>query len=53
MSFPRLRRLVEESGVQNLAQVYTAVKYTRESHHEFSQTVLDYLAAQDFMNNGR
>jgi len=53
MNFPRLRRLVEESGVQNLAQLYTTVKYTRESHHEFSQTVLDYLAAQDFMNNGR
>ena len=51
MSFPRLRQLIEESGVENLAQVYTAVKYTRESHQEFSQTVLDYLTAQSFMNN--
>ena len=53
MSFPRLREMVAEAGVENLAQIYTTVKYTRESHHEFSQTVLDYLAAQEFMNNGR
>lgn len=50
MGFPRLRRLVEESGVENLAQLYTVVKYTRQSHQELSRTVLDYLAAQDFMN---
>jgi len=52
MSFPELRRLIEGSGVENLAQVYTALKYTRESHREFAQTVLNYLQAQDFMNNG-
>ncbi len=51
MSFPRLRRMIEESGVENLAQVYTAVKYTRDSHQEFSQTVLNYLKSQGFMNN--
>ncbi len=51
MSFPRLREMIEASGVENLAQVYTAVKYTRESHQEFSQSVLNYLAEQDFMNN--
>ncbi|MCP4427863.1 MAG: NADPH-dependent oxidoreductase [Chloroflexi bacterium] len=50
MSAPRLRKLIEESGVKNLAQVYTVVKYTRQSHQGFSQMVLDYLAAQDFMN---
>jgi nitroreductase len=50
MDFPRLRQMVEESGVKNLAQFYTVVKYTRESHQRFSKTVLDYLAAQDFMN---
>jgi nitroreductase len=52
MSAPRLRKLIEESGVENLAQVYTAVKYTRQSHQKFAQTVLDYLAAQEFMNQG-
>ena len=51
MSFPRLRQMIEESGVENLAQVYTAVKYTRQSHQGFSQTVLNYLKSQDFMNN--
>ena len=50
MRSPHLRQMIEESGVENLAQVYTAVKYTRQSHQEFSQTVLDYLKAQDFMN---
>jgi nitroreductase len=52
MTYPRLRRLVEASGVENLAQVYSAVKYAREKHQTFSRTVLEYLAAQDFMNNG-
>jgi nitroreductase len=50
MSFPRLRARIEGSGVENLAQIYTMLKYTRESHQEFSQIVLDYLADQDFMN---
>jgi hypothetical protein len=53
MSFPDLKKMVEESGVQNLAQLYTEVKYTRESHQAYSKRVLDYLAEQDFMNNGR
>jgi len=51
MSAPRLRKMIEESGVKNLAQVYSIVKYTRESHQEFSQTVLAYLEKQGFMNN--
>ena len=50
MSYPRLRKMVEESGVNNLAQLYTTVKYTRESHQGYSRTVLDYLQEQDFMN---
>ena len=40
MSYPELRLMIEASGVQNLAQVYTVVKYTRASHEEFSATVL-------------
>lgn len=50
MSYPELRRRIEGSGVENLAQIYTQLKYTRESHQEFSKTVLDYLATQDFLN---
>ena len=49
MSIPRLHRMVKESGVENLAQLYTVVKYTREEHQEFSKIVLDYLIEQDFM----
>ena len=51
MSVPRLRNLIEESGVQNLAQVYSNVKYSRESHQQFSQSVLAYLEKQGFMEN--
>ncbi len=50
MSIPRLKKMIEDSGVENLAQVYTTVKYTRESHQFYSQNVLDYLAKQDFLN---
>jgi nitroreductase len=49
MSFPELRAMIEASGVENLAQVYTVVKYTRESHQAFSETVLRYLGEQGFM----
>lgn len=50
MSYPRLRKLIIDSGVENLAQVYTEVKYSRRSHMEFSRKVLSYLKTQDFMN---
>ncbi len=49
MTFPRLRKMIEESDVQNLAQIYTRLKYTRESHQRYSRTVLDYLRQQGFM----
>jgi len=32
MAQPRLRQMVEESGVHNLAQIYSALKYTRTCH---------------------
>jgi len=50
MSYPRLRRMIIDSGVENLAQVYTEVKYSRESHQSFSERILNYLEEQDFMN---
>jgi nitroreductase len=50
MSYPRLRKLIIDSGVENLAQVYTEVKYSRQSHQEFSKNVLNYLIDQDFMS---
>jgi nitroreductase len=50
MSYPRLRRMIIDSGVENLAQVYTEVKYSRQSHQNFSINLLHYLEQQDFMN---
>lgn len=49
MQSPRLRKIVDETGVENLAQLYSIVKYTRESHQEFSRQVLNYLKDQEFM----
>lgn len=52
MSFPKLKELVEKSGVKNLAQIYTEVKYTRSDYNRYSRDILKYLAEQEFMNNG-
>ena len=51
-SIPELKALIDGSAdtVQNLAQVYTVLKYTKESHLKYSNQVWDYLKAQDYMN---
>jgi len=46
-----LREQVEEKGVENLAQLYTEVKYTRSAHQEYSKRLLTYLENQEFMIN--
>ena len=46
-----LKDQVESKTVQNLAQLYTKVKYTRPSHQEISERILEYLRRQDFMND--
>lgn len=51
MNIPRLRQLVEEHDVENLAQIYTVVKYTPEGHAEYTRTVLDYLKKQGFFKS--
>ncbi|MFV0556310.1 MAG: nitroreductase family protein [Lactovum sp.] len=51
MEVPRLREMVESLDLKNLAEVYTIAKYTEESHHEYSQTLLKYLKNQNFMRN--
>lgn len=51
MDVPKLKKMVEELGLKNLAQIYTVAKYTKESHTGFSQKVLKYLEKQNFMNN--
>lgn len=49
MSIPELRARVEASGVANLAQLYTQVKYTRADHARFSDQLLGYLRQQGFL----
>ena len=51
MGMPRLRRLVEEHGVENLAQIYTVVKYTPEGQAHYTRKVLDYLKHQGFLRD--
>lgn len=51
MDVPKLKAMTEELRLKNLAQVYTIAKYTKESHLEYSQTILNYLEKQNFMNN--
>jgi nitroreductase len=51
MDVPRLKEMTEQLGLKNLAQIYTIAKYTKESHMDFSQTVLNYLEKQNFMEN--
>jgi len=46
-----LREQVDEKGVENLAQLYTEVKYTRSSHQDYSRKLLAYLEDQEFMTN--
>jgi len=46
-----LREQVDEKEIENLAQLYTEVKYTRASHQEFSKKLLAYLEDQEFMIN--
>lgn len=48
MANDELRRMVEESGVKNLAQIYTKLKYTRESHIGYSEHVLTCLRERGF-----
>lgn len=51
MGDPKLREATEKAGVQNLAQVYTQLKYTRSSHQKYSQTVLACLKKQGFLTD--
>lgn len=51
MEVPKLKEMTEQLGLDNLAQIYSMAKYTKESHLGFSQTVLNYLEKQNFMNN--
>lgn len=51
MSNPALRERIEASGVRNLAQVYTQVKYPRSQSVGFARNVQRALARQGFLGD--
>ena len=48
MSSPRLREMIIRSQAENLAQVYTTVKYPRSRYEKISHKVINYLKEQGF-----
>jgi len=46
---PELKAMIESENVENLAQIYTQLKYTEESHIKFSNDLLEYLVNQNFL----
>jgi nitroreductase len=48
-SFPDLAKEMRESGVKNLAQVYTRLKYTKEFNEASSAGLLEGLRRQGFL----
>jgi nitroreductase len=51
MSFPELADMIRESGVTNLAQIYTRLKYQRPNNVAFSREIMKGLQAQGFFNH--
>ena len=49
LEIPELRALIENKNISNLAQVYTRAKYTKESHIEYSKSVMTCLQNQGFL----
>lgn len=45
-----LKKIVTDAGAENLAQIYTKAKYTRESHLKYSKDLFDFLKKQNFLN---
>jgi nitroreductase len=48
-SFPELAARMRDSGVKNLAQVYTQLKYTKDDNEAISAEILAGLKAQGFL----
>ena len=44
-----LAKKIKEMGIQNLAQIYTQVKYTEESHLKYSDDLLSFIGEQGFL----
>ena len=53
MASAQLRQKAQEAGAENLAQLYTTVKYTKPFHQELSAGILRFLQQQGFLEGGR
>jgi nitroreductase len=51
MTYPDLRERIEKSGVQNLAQVYTDLKYPKNGNVAASLELFDLVEKQGFFNH--
>jgi len=49
MTFPDLARRIAGSGVKNLAQVYTQLKYRKDTNEQVSEALLENLRRQGFL----
>lgn len=50
-SLPFHQSLVTQNGTENLAQIFTQRRYTKQNNCFFSQKLLAHLTKQGFMNN--
>ena len=50
MSYPDLAQSIQESGVENLAQIYTELKYTKTFNEQLSDELLQTLQRQGFLS---
>jgi len=46
---PELHKQINELGIENLAQIYTKLKYSKESHINYSHSLMNYLRDQNFL----
>ncbi|MFG0251876.1 MAG: nitroreductase family protein [Phycisphaerales bacterium JB038] len=51
MAIPELAEHIHQSGVRNLAQVYTQLKYTLENNTRLSRDLVTALRRQGFLDN--
>jgi len=46
---PELKEMVEKAGVKKIAQIYTKLKYSKESHIEYSRVIYECLMKKKFL----
>ncbi|MED7788716.1 nitroreductase family protein [Francisella sp. 19X1-34] len=49
MTYPNMKKLIEEKGIKNSAEIYTKLKYTQEEFIKLSQQLLDTIKNKIFL----